>query len=124
MLERLAEDKHTSLLRKFINYDRKTFNNIGPQSSFTERKLLVRNAFLRSVKYTKRRGTNSNGFLFFQFLGIVGVQIREMRVPPVVESGKHPHVILDCDYDLTENEGRQARINSGKAKVVRDEFQL
>ena len=42
--------------------------------------------------------------------GIVGVQIREMRVPPVVESGKHPHVILDCDYDLTENEGRQARV--------------
>ena len=30
-----------------------------------------------------------------------------MRVPSVVESGKQPHVILDCDYDLTENEGRQ-----------------
>jgi hypothetical protein len=43
-----------------------------------------------------------------------------MRVPPVVESGKHPHVILDCDYDLTENEGRQVRILS--FRVVRDEF--
>ena len=32
-----------------------------------------------------------------------------MHVPPVVESGKQPHVILDCDYDLTENEGRQVR---------------
>jgi hypothetical protein len=53
------------------------------------------------------------------FSGIVGVQIREMRVPPVVESGKHPHVILDCDYDLTENEGRQA---SGPRSPVLDFF--
>ena len=47
---------------------------------------------------------NQNNYFFS---GIVGVQIREMRVPSVVESGKQPHVILDCDYDLTENEGRQ-----------------
>ncbi len=50
--------------------------------------------------------TKFDTFLF-QLSGIVGVQIRDMHVPPVVESGKQPHVILDCDYDLTENEGRQ-----------------
>ncbi len=44
--------------------------------------------------------------------GIVGVQIREMRVPAVVESGKQAHVILDCDYDLSENEGRQVSLIS------------
>ncbi len=40
-LERLVRDKHSSLLRKFVNYDRKEFYNIGPrwqhgsQKSFT-----------------------------------------------------------------------------------------
>ena len=30
-----------------------------------------------------------------------------MRVPPVVESGTVPYVILDCDYDLAHREGEQ-----------------
>ncbi len=30
-LERFARDNHTSLLQKFINYDRKMFYNIGPR---------------------------------------------------------------------------------------------
>ena len=42
---------------------------------------------------------------------IVGVQIREMRVPSVVESGKKNHVILDCDYDISsESEGQQVDV--------------
>lgn len=49
-------------------------------------------------------------YYFFRFSGIVGVQIREMRVPAVVESGKQPHVILDCDYYLSENEGKQVNL--------------
>ena len=28
-LERLARDKHSSFLQKFVNYDRKKFNRIG-----------------------------------------------------------------------------------------------
>jgi hypothetical protein len=32
-LERLASVKHSSLVRKFVTYDRKTFNNIGPRCS-------------------------------------------------------------------------------------------
>jgi len=30
MLERLAKAKHSSLLRKFVNYRHKMFYNIGP----------------------------------------------------------------------------------------------
>ena len=41
------------------------------------------------------------------FIGIVGVEIRQMRVPAVVQSGSTPFVILDCDYDLSEMEGTQ-----------------
>ena len=48
--------------------------------------------------------------LFLLFLGIVGVQIREMRVPSAVESGSQPHVILDCDYDLSESERSQVDV--------------
>ncbi len=29
-IEKLASDKHSSLLRTFVNYDRKKFHNIGP----------------------------------------------------------------------------------------------
>ncbi len=32
MLERPAKDKHSSLLRKFLNYGRKKFYNIGPKN--------------------------------------------------------------------------------------------
>ena len=39
--------------------------------------------------------------------GIVGVEIRHMRVPSVLESGSRPYVILDCDYDLSDSEGHQ-----------------
>ena len=45
--------------------------------------------------------------LCFLFIGIVGVEIRQMRVPAVVQSGSTPFVILDCDYDLSEMEGTQ-----------------
>ena len=41
------------------------------------------------------------------FSGIVGVEIRHMRVPSVLESGSRPYVILDCDYDLSDSEGHQ-----------------
>ena len=44
------------------------------------------------------------------FSGIVGVQIRDLRVPPAVESGSQPHVILDCDYDLSETESSQVDV--------------
>ena len=37
----------------------------------------------------------------------MGVEIRQMRVPPVIQSGSTPFVILDCDYDLSETEGTQ-----------------
>jgi hypothetical protein len=30
MLERLNKDKHSSILRKSVNYDRKKFNSTGP----------------------------------------------------------------------------------------------
>jgi hypothetical protein len=33
-LERSARDKHSSLLRKFVNYRRKKFYNIGPWSKW------------------------------------------------------------------------------------------
>jgi hypothetical protein len=42
--------------------------------------------------------------------GIVGVEIRHMQVPGVVESGSLPYVILDCDYDLAESEGTQVDV--------------
>ena len=48
-----------------------------------------------------------NVCLCFLFIGIVGVEIRQMRVPAVVQSGSTPFVILDCDYDLSEMEGTQ-----------------
>ena len=47
---------------------------------------------------------------FWSFLGIVGVEIRQMRVPSVLESGSRPYVILDCDYDLSESEGTQVDV--------------
>ncbi len=33
-LERLARDKHTSKLRKFVNYRRKKFYNVGSRPEF------------------------------------------------------------------------------------------
>jgi len=33
-----------------------------------------------------------------------------MRVPSAVESGSQPHVILDCDYDLSESERSQVDV--------------
>ena len=42
--------------------------------------------------------------------GIVGVEIRQMRVPSEVESGSVPFVILDCDYDLAESENNQVDV--------------
>ena len=42
---------------------------------------------------------------------IVGVQIREMRVPSVIESGTKSYVILDCDYEISsESEGTQVDV--------------
>ena len=29
-----------------------------------------------------------------------------MRVPQMIESGSESHVILDCDYDLRDSEGK------------------
>ena len=40
----------------------------------------------------------------------MGVEIREMRVPSVIESGSKSHVILDCDYDLSEQEATQVDV--------------
>ncbi len=39
LLERLARDKHSSLLRKFVNYGQKKFYNIGPRPVTYFRKL-------------------------------------------------------------------------------------
>eukprot|EP00095_Tigriopus_kingsejongensis_P006886 maker-scaffold125_size330479-snap-gene-0.13 protein:Tk06886 transcript:maker-scaffold125_size330479-snap-gene-0.13-mRNA-1 annotation:"PREDICTED: uncharacterized protein LOC103514618" len=33
-----------------------------------------------------------------------------MHVPPVIEVGSHSHIILDCDYDLSEQEARQVDV--------------
>ena len=43
----------------------------------------------------------------YSFSGaIVGVEIRNMRVPSVLQNGSKPFVILDCDYDISsESEG-------------------
>ena len=49
---------------------------------------------------------------FYFFVGIVGVEIRHMRVPSVLESGSRPYVILDCDYDLNDSEGHQVEFPS------------
>ena len=50
-------------------------------------------------------------FLFIVFTDTgVGVEIREMRVPPVIQSGTVDHVILDCNYDVTYMEGKQLDI--------------
>jgi len=38
------------------------------------------------------------------------VEIKDMRVPRMIESGSEPHVILDCDYDLRETEGTQVDV--------------
>lgn len=50
------------------------------------------------------------GTLCLSITSIVGVEIKDMRVPTVIESGSRPHVILDCDYDLRETEGAQVDI--------------
>ena len=49
-------------------------------------------------------------FPLLSFLGIVGVEIRKMKVPSEVESGTAPYVILDCDYDLAESESHQVDV--------------
>lgn len=41
---------------------------------------------------------------------IVGVEIKDMRVPQMIESGSESHVILDCDYDLRDSEGTQVDV--------------
>lgn len=46
-------------------------------------------------------------WLHMSISSIVGVEIREMHVPAVIESGSHPHIILDCDYDLSLLETEQ-----------------
>jgi len=52
-----------------------------------------------------------NSLIFFlSITGIVGVEIRQMRVPSEVESGSVPFVILDCDYDLAESESNQVDV--------------
>ncbi len=40
-LERLSRDKHSSLLRTFVNYGRKKFYNIGPMASKTKKKVFM-----------------------------------------------------------------------------------
>ena len=46
----------------------------------------------------------------FSLPGIVGVEIRQMEVPSVIESGALPYVILDCNYDIYEQEGRHVDV--------------
>lgn len=48
--------------------------------------------------------------MVFSIPGIVGVEIRHMKVPPVLQNGSLPFVILDCDYDLSESEGYQVDV--------------
>lgn len=50
------------------------------------------------------------GLLLSSITGIVGVEIRKMKVPSEVESGTAPYVILDCDYDLAESESHQVDV--------------
>ncbi len=50
MLERPATDKHSSLLRTFVNYRRKTFYDNGPQSAQSTLSFLVK-TFLESLSF-------------------------------------------------------------------------
>ncbi len=61
----------------------------------------------------------TTGLLPFPVSGIVGVEIRQMRVPPVIQSGSTPFVILDCDYDLSEMEGTQVTLLAGSGRTWR-----
>ena len=70
--------------------------------------------FLTEIATNQEESYISKIILFHVFIipgKIVGVQITEMRVPSVVESGKKSHVILDCDYDISsESEGAQVDV--------------
>ena len=51
--------------------------------------------------------SNDYEYIFVFSAAIVGVEIRHMRVPSVLQNGSKPFVILDCDYDISsESEGR------------------
>ena len=63
-LERLATDKHSSLLRKFVNYGHKKFYSIGPAVRFES--LLVE----RSTNYATPLGIQN---FMFKFVEIVKV---------------------------------------------------
>ena len=53
----------------------------------------------------------STFYIFLCLSGIVGVEIKDMVVPRMIESGSQSHVILDCDYDLLDNnEGYQVDV--------------
>ena len=41
-----------------------------------------------------------------------------MRVPQMIESGSEPHVVLDCDYDLRDSEGKDDGILNRLAQVI------
>ena len=41
-----------------------------------------------------------------------------MRVPQMIESGSEPHVVLDCDYDLRDSEGKDVSILDRLAQVI------
>ena len=57
--------------------------------------------------------------IFLSFTGIVvGVEIKDMRVPQMIESGSEPHVVLDCDYDLRDSEGKDDGILNRIAQVI------
>ncbi len=47
-LERLGRDKPSSLLRKFVNYERKKFYNIGPWF-MNKMKIIIGNAIFTSL---------------------------------------------------------------------------
>jgi hypothetical protein len=72
-LEKLAMDKHSSLLRNFVNYGRKKFYNIGHGSNCVSKSFIIRITLSfvvvdeissrRNVKLTKRRVTFTMFFI-------------------------------------------------------------
>ena len=74
-------------------------------------KLFLKRANVNLVRQTSMKNNRCIPIIlniFFVFsAAIVGVEIRHMRVPSVLQNGSKPFVILDCDYDISsESEGR------------------
>ncbi len=48
--------------------------------------------------------TDELHFIYFSFPGAHSVEIRELSVPSMVEYKSEDSVVLDCDYDMGEED--------------------